>query len=101
MQRKLLCFIQGHEGAWEGICVDFDIAVAGRNIPEVQESLAKAIRLYVQSALEQDSETKKRLLSRKAPFYVRLSFIIRFFLSGLRNRNSDGIDCTYRMPCPA
>ena len=37
--RNLLCFARGHEGSWEGLCVDYDIAVQGASFGQVQADL--------------------------------------------------------------
>ena len=39
MMKRLLCFAEGKEGDWEGICVDLDIAVQGASFNEVCELL--------------------------------------------------------------
>jgi hypothetical protein len=46
MSRTVLCFAQGREGRWEGICLDYDIAVAGRSFEEVRAVLTEAVRTY-------------------------------------------------------
>jgi predicted RNase H-like HicB family nuclease len=76
--RRLLCFAQGTEGDWEAACPDLDIAVQGRSYEEVYDLLNTAIQDYVQAAIQEDRATRQRLLNRRAPFLVRLSYVLGF-----------------------
>ena len=66
------CFARGHDGSWEGLCVDYDIAVQGNSFEEVRRDLADAVQSYVAFAQEQDAATQARLLSRRSPWHVQL-----------------------------
>jgi hypothetical protein len=87
MMKRLLCFAEGKEGDWEGICVDLDIAVQGASFNEVCELLDVSIDEYVKSALEEEPKTRIKLLNRRAPLIVRASYAIRFLITMLRAGN--------------
>lgn len=85
--KRLLCFAEGKEGDWEGICVDLDIAVQGRSFEDVCKLLDNAIQEYVNSAIEEEPATRIKLLNRRAPLLVRARYAIRFLLTMLRDGN--------------
>ena len=86
--RNLLCFARGHEGSWEALCVDYDIAVQGASFGQVQADLAAAIADYVEAAMGEDKATSAKLLARRAPLRVRLTWIARVLWSAWR-RDAD------------
>ena len=102
LPRRLLCFARGTDGDWEAICVDLDIAVEGYSLEDVKQRLHDAVRLYVESALAESEEVGMRLLTRRAPIWVRarlgLSYLAHL-LSG--RRNGDDLRAGFDMPCPA
>jgi hypothetical protein len=101
MERTVLCFAHGHEGAWEAICLDYDIAVAGRSFEEVKAVLGRAIATYVEDALKEDERTRRVLLNRRAPLHVRLRHITRFLSAALHGRRRDReAQVGFSMPCP-
>ena len=100
MQRSVLCFFHGRADEWEAVCLDFDLAVAGRSFDEAREFLDGAMRLYVEGAMAEDEETRGRLLARSAPWYVRWRFVFRHMISLLR-QDRDAGEGGFRMPCPA
>ena len=86
---SVVCYAQGRPGDWEGICVDFDIAVQGRSFAEVQKMLEEAVADYVSAAMEEAPEVRNRLLKRRAPWSVSMMWTIRVLLSSLRHRRDD------------
>jgi predicted RNase H-like HicB family nuclease len=46
--RTVHCYTAGRNGAWEAICLEFDIAVQGNAFEEVFSSLQHAISLYIE-----------------------------------------------------
>ncbi len=70
--RHVVCYAHGRPGDWEGLCIDFDIAVQGRSFHEVQKRLEEAVAEYVAAAIEEAPEDRDRLLGRRAPLYVSL-----------------------------
>lgn len=82
MARTLNCYAQGNSDGWEAICLDLDVAVQGETLPEVHDSLQKAIELYYESVLELPEDDRARLLNRSAPFWAWLKFFtVRILLS--------------------
>ena len=98
--RRLLCFAQGTDGDWEAACPDLDIAVQGRSYEEVYDLLNTAIQDYVQAALQEDDATRERLLSRKAPFLVRVSYLLGFLRAAWTSRD-DRLRHGFTVPCAA
>jgi hypothetical protein len=70
---------------WEGLCLDYDIAVTGRSRREVGETLDAAIHSYVEDACKEAPRDRDRLLRRKSPLLLRLS--VQW--SAYRNRLAD------------
>jgi hypothetical protein len=102
MRKSLVCFAHGHPGQWEAICVDFDLAVAGESFAEVQDSLSRAIEEYVALALQENAHNREILLSRRAPWYVRINYITRFFFGLLGSKRSGSeTHAGFSAPCPA
>ncbi|MEI9888649.1 MAG: hypothetical protein WDN08_19550 [Rhizomicrobium sp.] len=87
----LVCMARGHAGLWEAFCLDYDIAVQGISLPDVKDRIEKAIGDYVAAALVEPEPARSQLLGRRAPFFVRLGWALRFFVGTTfgRNRNSD------------
>lgn len=88
MQNKgLRCMAKGRDGEWWAICVDLDIAVDGESFQEVKDRLDAAIEQYVESVLELPEQDQARLLSRRAPRYLRAQFVLLSWLTKLRGGN--------------
>ena len=98
--RRLLCFAQGTDGDWEAACPDLDIAVQGRSYEEVYDLLNTAIQGYVQAALHEDDATRERLLRRRAPFLVRVSYLLGFLRAAWTSRD-DRLRHGFTVPCAA
>lgn len=95
------CYVFGHGDRWEGVCVDLDLAVAGRSLEEVRDKLTLSVASYIEDALHEDGATARRLLRRKAPLRVRLGLALRMVRDALRNRR-DGDDRffgSFGVPC--
>lgn len=101
LRRTLLCYAHGHEGQWQGICLDLDIAVQGRSLEDVKQRLERSIQSYVESAGREDAGTRERLLRRRAPLWVRLRALTHFIVATLRHRNGDRESrAGFTLPCP-
>ncbi len=102
-ERALYCYASGHEGAWEAICLDLDIAVQGRSFEEVSSLLREAIAQYLQTVSELPEDERSALLNRSVPFRTRLSFAIEAFWSALRTQGNGEFrhQFTMAMPTPA
>jgi hypothetical protein len=83
MSQSVICVASGRGTDWEAFCLDFDLAVQGRSFGEVHASMNRAIAMYVNSALAEPEPIRSRLLARKAPFLVRLTWALRVFWSTL------------------
>ena len=100
--RDVVCYAHGKPGDWEGICADFDIAVQGRSFAEVQKLLEEAVGEYVSAAMEEAPADRDRLLNRRAPFYVYLTWTLRVLISGLRRRReNDDSSAAFPIACAA
>src|SRR6266581_1964140 len=85
----LVCVARGRDESWEAFCLDFDLAVQGNSLEEVRGRLEDAIVDYVHGAKLEGEPARSRLLSRRAPFLVRLRWAIRFFVGTVFGRTSD------------
>jgi hypothetical protein len=90
MEEQFFCVARGRGERWEALCLDFDLAVQGRSFDEVRHLLSEAISTYVQDASAESEVNRRRLLSRRVPFHVRLLWALRFFSAALFGRKSDG-----------
>ncbi|HEX8665737.1 MAG TPA: hypothetical protein VF744_17105 [Beijerinckiaceae bacterium] len=99
---SLLCYAHGRDGQWQGICLDLDIAVQGRSFEDVKGQLEGAIRAYAESAVQEEPETRDRLLRRRAPLSVRLKALAGFVVAVIRHRSDDRESrAGFTVPCPA
>ena len=69
---KAVYYAWGHGSDWEAICVDFDIAVQGHSLEEVQRELRDAVDTFLDYAGDLPVEEREHLLSRKSPWGLRL-----------------------------
>ena len=83
MDRNLWCVARGRNHEWEAFCLDFDLAVQGRSFEEVISLLKEAIQLYVQTAMHEAEPARSALLSRAAPFGIKLAWRLRIALWAL------------------
>ena len=77
------CYAFGSGRAWEAICTDFDIAVFGSSLAEVQSSLETGLDLYLEEIAEADAEDRGYLLSRRSPWTVRAKLRFRVWTDGV------------------
>src|SRR5215204_7776206 len=80
-RNAMLCFAHGREDQWEAICLDYDIAVAGRSFEEVRAILGEAIQTYIEDARRESKPSRSALLKRRSPWHVRLKHIVRFLVA--------------------
>ncbi len=99
----LVCVARGHKGGqWEAFCLDYDLAVQGRSLNEARERIELAINAYVESAAKEAEPARSRLLARRAPFFVRLAWALRFFFATVFGRNGRGDPVVgFPVSCPA
>lgn len=104
MSTTLRCFARGYDGKFEAICIDLDISIVAGSLDEAQRCLGEAINMYVAAAVLEEPQVARRLLTRRAPWHVRVSWILSFALHMLvsapagRERT---MHAGYEMPCPA
>ena len=102
MPRKLLhCYAEGREGAWEAICLDYDIAVQGESFEEVASSLREAVELYLESLDDLPPADRERLLQRRAPLSLRLKFLISTAREMLVGNRDDAEHHPFTIPIAA
>src|SRR5262245_17857837 len=77
----LRCVAYPYEGRWVGLCLDLDIAVEAESDARVFEVMKAAVNDYVASAMQEAEPVRKRLLQRRAPWYVRWPWAWRIFLA--------------------
>lgn len=99
--RRLLCYVQSDGGMWEAICVDLDIAVQAGSFGEVVETLSEAVSTYVADAMNEDEQTARRLLARRAPWHIRAGYILRAIAHLFSRRDDNRIEASFDLPCPA
>ncbi len=56
MSLKLRCYAYASGENWEAICVDLDIAVFGASANEVEETLDRCIRMYLETVADLSPE---------------------------------------------
>ena len=70
---ELRCYAYRRGAVWEAICTDLDVAVFGSSHGEVKRSLAEAIDLRLETIAGLPDHDRQALLSRRAPWNVRLA----------------------------
>jgi predicted RNase H-like HicB family nuclease len=85
----IYCVAKGRSGQWTALCLNFDIAVQGRDYREVHDELMAAIRFYLESLRDYSPKEQKRLLNRKAPLWLRAHYALLFFIATLLGRAID------------
>lgn len=102
MERTVLCYLEGRGNQWEGICLDFDIAVQGGSQEEVKELLQAAITDYLNYVFTLPESERPQLLNRKAPLVDRLRFAYHALRVALfSGRGGDKARHEYLLPCAA
>lgn len=100
--RKLQCFAYGKGQAFEAICIDLDISVSGSSFREVYELLNTAIVTYIEDAMKEDAEVSRQLLSRRAPWLVRVKHRLHFAVHMFVRRWLNGREeASFDVACPA
>ena len=79
---ELRCYAYRRAAVWEAICTDLDVAVFGSSREEVERSLAEAIDLRLETIAGLPEQDRQALLSRRAPWNIRLGLEL---LSRVRN----------------
>lgn len=101
MSRVLRCYAEGRDGAWEGFCLDLDIAVQGDSFEGVFQSLNDAVSLYFESVAALPENERSRLLNRPVPLWVKLRFLAHVLHSTFRDRDRGDHWHQFTMPSTA
>ena len=101
--QPVVCSAARGNDLWEAFYLDYDLAVQGRSFDEVRRDLFIAIEMYEQAALEEPEPVRSQLLSRKAPFFVRLMWAWRLFVARISRKSRCGNPAPFEFPlaCPA
>jgi hypothetical protein len=102
MKKYLRFYPEGRGEEWEAICLDLDLAVQGRNMAEVVDSMSKAVEFYVEEAMKLPEPDRARLLNRQAPLGLRLRFLWSVILALFNRSTKSGTSrVNYLAPFPA
>lgn len=102
MQNRVVrAYAHGHDGLWEAICVDLDIAVQGESFEEVRAKLGNAIDGYVEDVKRLSPSDAHRLLNRRAPIWVGLKFALVFLWHSFRAPRRNELQAGFDIPCHA
>lgn len=103
MREKIFrCYAYGSNDQWQAICVDLDIAVQGRSFRDVLDHMGEAISTYIDDLANEDPVAAERLLSRRAPWYVRAKLALSSAIHILRmDRDDDQMTANFDVPCHA
>jgi hypothetical protein len=83
------------------MCIDLDIAVEGVSRSDVANKLEAAVLSYIHAAQEENGRDARRLLSRRAPFGVRLAVQFGAFLHlAFGSRSGGDLRGGFEMACP-
>lgn len=101
-QDSFRCIIRGRGTEWEGLCLDLDIAIHAASQKEVEDGLRFAVNSYIEDAFKESEEDCRRLLSRRAPLWVRAKLSLSLALHTLRSgRGKDPSQASFDLTCPA
>ena len=71
----LTCYLVERDGLWEGLCMDYDLAVRGRSSNDTRDRLGVAVRRHVADRM--DATGPEAPPARRAPWKVRAVLAIR------------------------
>ena len=83
---ELRCYAYRRGDVWEAICVDLDVAVFGPSEEHVKRSLVEAIDLHLESVAGLPDEARQAMLSRRAPWHVRLALALSSLAHDVRRK---------------
>jgi hypothetical protein len=102
MAELLRCYVEHRGDDWEAVCLDYDIAVQGHSLSEIQEKLARALGSYVDYANSLPAAERNRLLNRRVPFWTSVGFAARVLWTVVAGgRGGTGQRGAFNMPCAA
>lgn len=86
---ELQCYAYRRGAVWEAICTDLDVATFGSSREEVQRLLAEAIDLHLETVAGLPDEDRQAMLSRRAPWNVRLALALLSRVHVIRGKWGD------------
>lgn len=100
MSLTLRCYAYRTHRVWEAICVDLDVATFGDSLDEVKESLATCIELYLEGAEDLPAAERRRFLTRRSPWHLRVRLAFMTWLDGLRRNTRRSLQFALRVVNP-
>jgi len=106
MAECIACYVEQRGNEWEGVCIDFDLAVQGHSFEEVRVKLGRAIQEYVGYVRSLPESEQEQFWNRRVPLSTRVLFVLRVlktYLSAPRHHGDDHFHGygSYTLPCPA
>jgi hypothetical protein len=83
------------------MCIDLDIAVEAGSRSAAEAALEAAVISYLKSAQIEGPDQARRLIARRAPWWVRWGIIYEAFVSIAFKRRDGHGHATFDMTCPA
>ena len=83
---ELRCYAYRRNAVWEAICTDLDVAVFGPSEEHVKRSLAEAIDLHLETVVGLPDQDRQAMLSRRAPWHVRLALELSSRVHDIRSK---------------
>lgn len=75
MRKLVRCHAEGKDGAWEAVCLDFDLAVQGETFEQVYRGLNESIEAYCEYVSALPQKERDAFWNRKAPPAMRWRFL--------------------------
>lgn len=83
---ELRCYAYRRDAVWEAICTDLDVAAFGPSEEHVKRSLAEAIDLHLETVVGLPDQDRQAMLSRRAPWHVRLALELSSRVHDIRSK---------------
>ena len=102
--KTCLCYIEGEGARWQGLCVDFDLTVAGTSLEDVKVMLHRVVGSYIADAVAEGEPDRTRLLSRRSPWHTRFIWRTHVAMTQLGHRLGKVAAASVihlQAPCPA
>jgi predicted RNase H-like HicB family nuclease len=96
----LKVYIEGFDGQWEALCLDFDIAVQGTTIDAAIASMKEAIAIYLQRVQELPERERAAFLRRRVPWHVQFGFFVHALMIGARAHSGTNGKTRGEVPIP-
>ena len=90
-------YVSGSGSDWQAICLDLDIAAQGQSMFEAKSILDSLVDDYLAEVRTLPDVDQKRLLKRKAPLGLRLSYHFGYALASLFAERSSGDRLSYAL----